>query len=84
LEHCYVENDDRPGTAICSEYYVAGAAALFCKSPEAGGCPRDAALEAICSSGITSGFYYADIATEGFWSETGPSCEVNGGTWCTK
>jgi hypothetical protein len=84
LQHCYAENDDRPGTAVCSEYYLAGTAALFCESPEAGGCPRDAELEAICMSGITSSFYYADVATAGFWSETGPGCEVNGGTWCTE
>ena len=83
LEYCYAENDDRPGTAVCSEYYVAGAAQLFCESPQPGGCPRDSELEGICAGGITSSYYYADPSNEGFWDATEPGCEINGGTWCS-
>ena len=83
VEYCYAENDDRPGTAVCSEYYVSGAAALFCDSPQPGGCPRSSELEGVCVGGITSSYYYADPTNEGFWDATEPGCEINGGTWCS-
>lgn len=83
VEHCYAENDDRPGTATCSEYYTAGVAMLFCTEPEAGACPRNTELSGVCIGGISSSYYYADAANEGFWVAAEPGCEVNAGTWCT-
>jgi len=84
LEHCYADNDDRPGTGVCSEYYAASISTLFCTTPvEPGGCPRDEELEAVCLGGITSAYYYADSANEGFWDEGEDGCEINGGTWCS-
>lgn len=81
-EHCYADNDDRPGTAVCSEYYTQGLAMLFCTAPEAGGCPQNDELAAACIGGLTSAYYYTDAANEGFWDEGAGGCEVNGGAWC--
>jgi hypothetical protein len=82
VEHCYADNPDRVGTAICSEYYQAGLAMLFCTEPESGGCPQRADLAGTCIGGLTSSYYYADSSNEGFWDAAGPGCEVNAGTWC--
>jgi hypothetical protein len=82
VEHCYAENGDREGTATCSEYYQAGLAMLFCTAPEAGGCPESDELAGVCIGGLTSSYYYADSANEGFWVAAEPGCEVNGGSWC--
>jgi hypothetical protein len=83
IEHCYAENDDRPGTAVCSEYYAAGVAMLFCTEPEPGGCPRNDELAAACIGGLTSSYYYADSGNAGFWDAGEGGCEVNAGAWCT-
>ena len=83
IEHCYADNDDRPGTAVCSEYYAVGVAALFCAEPEADGCPQNEELAAACIGGLTSSYYYTDASNEGFWDAGEGGCEVNSGEWCS-
>jgi hypothetical protein len=78
-----VENEDNPGTGVCTEFYDEGLAQAVCgemATDEA--CPREN-LYGVCVAGFST-YEYAETKEGGdqFYAASKGSCEAQGATWC--